>query len=93
MSSLTSRTLADPGGGGAVSAAPPSKTQSGLFGDFFSSKIQNYLRNPKIFLKSEVYASRIDLKPTLMYIKNAHIPSTSTNINFGHIFDDFGGTR
>ena len=59
-----------------------------FFSVFLSSKFQNCLRNSKIFLQLDAYASIIDSKPTeiqkrtfFYYIKN---------INFGHIFDDFG---
>ena len=59
------------------------------FSAFLSSKFQNCLRNFKIFLQLDAYASIIDSKPTEIHKKRTFF-FYFKNINFGHIFDDFG---
>ena len=59
-----------------------------FFSVFLGSKFQNCLRNSKIFLQLDAYASIIDSKATEIHKK--HIFFYIKNINFGHIFDDLG---
>ena len=60
-----------------------------FFSVFLSSKFQNCLQNSKIFLQLDAYASIIDSKPTEIHKKRTFFLHIK-NINFGHIFDDFG---
>ena len=60
-----------------------------FFSVFLRSKFQNCLRNSKIFLQLDAYASIIDSKPTEIHKKRTFFFYIK-NINFGHIFDDFG---
>ena len=60
-----------------------------FFSVFLSSKFQNCLRNSKIFLQLDGYASIIDSKPIEIHKTHTSLFFYIKNIIFGHIFDDF----